>query len=118
MKDPMHPLFTVLKDLVLPPLNLVVLALIGWAIRRYWPRCGRALVRIAGLGLYLLATPYCSNLLIRSLQTAPVLTPERWDRTAGAIVVLGGGTYMSAPEYGGETVGYSSLERIRYGARL
>ena len=35
-----------------------------------------------------------------------------------AIVVLGGGSYFAAPEYGGDTVSSGSLVRIRYAARL
>ena len=34
------------------------------------------------------------------------------------IVVLGGGTYFNAVEYGGDTVSRYSLERIRYAAHL
>ena len=39
-------------------------------------------------------------------------------RRAQAIVILGGGSYYAAPEYGGDTVSRASLERLRYGARL
>jgi len=43
----------------------------------------------------------------------PIIQP------ADAIVVLGGGTYFNAPEYGGiDTVGDGSLLRLRYAARL
>ena len=35
-----------------------------------------------------------------------------------AIVILGGGTYFEAPEYGDHTVNRYGLERIRYGAYL
>lgn len=37
---------------------------------------------------------------------------------AQAIVVLGGGVYLDAPEYDGGTVGRETLERVRYAARL
>lgn len=37
---------------------------------------------------------------------------------ADAIVILGGGSYFDAPEYGGDTVSRYTLERLRYGARL
>src|SRR5262245_33234736 len=118
MEDSMYPVFAVLKELVLPPLNLVVLALLGWGIGRRWPQLGRVLVSLALCSLYFLATPYGSFLLARSLQTSPVLTSDRWEKAAGAIVVLGGGIYEYAPEYGKETVGRSTLERLRYGAHL
>lgn len=35
-----------------------------------------------------------------------------------AIVILGGGRNLLAPEYGGTTINRMSLERLRYGARL
>jgi len=37
---------------------------------------------------------------------------------AEAIVILGGRRNSSSPEYGGDTVGADTLERIRYGAKL
>jgi uncharacterized SAM-binding protein YcdF (DUF218 family) len=40
------------------------------------------------------------------------------DGRGGAIVVLGGGTYERAPEYGHDTVSAETLERLRYAARL
>lgn len=39
-------------------------------------------------------------------------------KQAEAIVVLGGGVHYNAPEYGGDTLGKSSIERVRYGATL
>lgn len=108
-----------LKTFLLPPLSLVVLALIGWGMRRRWPRVGRACLFVALGSLYLLSMPYTGSLLLRSLQTTPVLTPRRLVPQAGAIVVLSGDYYRYAPEYGGgNTVGSATLERLRYGVRL
>lgn len=39
-------------------------------------------------------------------------------REAQAIVILGGGVRRHAPEFGGETLGRLTLERVRYGARV
>ena len=39
-------------------------------------------------------------------------------KSAQAIVILGGGTRRDAPEYGGDTLGHLTLERVRYGARV
>jgi uncharacterized SAM-binding protein YcdF (DUF218 family) len=111
-------LVTVLKTLALPPLNLIVLGLMGWWLRHRWPRLGRGLMLGAGVSLYFLSTPYAGGLLLRSLQTVPVLTAERFDQTAGAIVILSGDLSYNAPEYNGETVGRITLERLRYGVRL
>ena len=33
-------------------------------------------------------------------------------------MILGGGTRRDAPEYGGDTLGQLTLERVRYGARV
>ena len=40
------------------------------------------------------------------------------NQTADAIVVLGAGSYLKAPEYGADTVGEAGLFRLRYAARL
>ncbi|MEE9147666.1 MAG: YdcF family protein [Candidatus Tectomicrobia bacterium] len=111
-------LYLYLKALVLPPLNLCVLAAVGWFLGRWWPRLGRTLVAAAVLCLYLLATPYVSSELLRSLQVDPPLTEERLDNDAGAIVVLSGDLYRHAPEYGGDAVGRHTLERLQYGVWL
>jgi uncharacterized SAM-binding protein YcdF (DUF218 family) len=44
-----------------------------------------------------------------------VLDLER-AKSAQAIVILGGGTRPDAAEYGGDTLGHLTLERVRYGA--
>ena len=41
----------------------------------------------------------------------------RLARDAQAVVILGGGV-RTAPEFGGETLGRLTLERVRYGARI
>jgi uncharacterized SAM-binding protein YcdF (DUF218 family) len=51
------------------------------------------------------------------LESHAPITPAQLQRVQ-AIVILGGGTYFAAPEYGGDTVGLATLERLRYGARL
>ncbi len=58
--------------------------------------------------------------LMAPLQKYPALTDEALQNTqAGAIVVLAGGRYTQAQEYGGvDTVGDSTLIRVRYGAYL
>jgi uncharacterized SAM-binding protein YcdF (DUF218 family) len=104
-----------LKALVLPPAGPLLLAAIGLVIARRHPRRGRAVATL-GIGLlWLLATPVIAFLLLRSLAVDPPLDVEQ-ARTAQAIVVLGGGTRSNALEYGGDTVGRLTLERVRYGA--
>jgi uncharacterized SAM-binding protein YcdF (DUF218 family) len=67
--------------------------------------------------LWLLSTPYCAEFLLHGLEGEPYVTDTR-KPLADAIIVLGGGTYFHAPEYGGDTVGSLTLERLRFAARL
>jgi len=66
--------------------------------------------------MYLLSLPYVSRKLLRTLEV-PYTDPVA-SGSAGAIVVLGGGSYARAPEYGGDTVARDTLERVRYAAAL
>jgi uncharacterized SAM-binding protein YcdF (DUF218 family) len=105
--------------LLLPPLNLVIPAVVGLLLRRRWPRTGLTL-GLASLALLLVfSTRAGAYLLLRPLEnlTAP-LTQEA---TAGAqaIVVLGGGRISASPEEGGhDSVNPQTLARLRYAARL
>jgi uncharacterized SAM-binding protein YcdF (DUF218 family) len=101
---------------LLPPLNLLVLSLCGTLLLRRRPRLGRGLIALSLTLLYVLSTPVCADRLLGLLERHA--GPAKLDQSAGAIVVLGGGTYYDAPEYGGDTVSVLALERLRYGARL
>ena len=112
-----------LKLLLLPPANLFVLALVGLLFYRRRPRLARALIAFSFVGLYVLSTPLAGGWLLRSVEDAPPLTDDRLadDRLAGdagAIIVLSAGAYAHASEYDGETVGWATLERLRYAVRL
>jgi uncharacterized SAM-binding protein YcdF (DUF218 family) len=109
---------SVVKLLVLPPLGLVLLIAVGWLMRRRWRRPGQAIVALGLLLLYLVSTPLVGSALLESLQEFPPLAAGAHDQDAGAIVVLGADLYRRAPEYGGDTVGTLSLQRLRYGAKL
>lgn len=106
-----------LSALVLPPLGPIVLALLGLWLARRRPRLGHALTAIALLGLVALSMPPVAIGLMRSLESQPPISEQKLAR-AQAIVILGGGVYWEAPEYGGDTVSRSTLERVRYGVLL
>ena len=106
----------VVSAFLLPPLNFLLVGVGGVLALKSRPRLGRTLIVSAFGLLYILSTPYFSSKLLRLLESAPALTSFRHD--AGAIVVIGAGTYFNAPEYGGDTVNQFALERLRYGARL
>lgn len=101
---------------LLPPGSLLLLAAIGALVARRRPRAGRALVALSLVALYALSTPFAADALIRMLEPAQRNPVE--DAGGQAIVVLGGGTYFAAPEYGRDTVGPATLARLRYAAHL
>jgi uncharacterized SAM-binding protein YcdF (DUF218 family) len=105
-----------LSSLLIPPGLLLVVFATGIALIRRRPHTGRALL-IAGTGsLYLLSMPLTGTALLQSWET-PAAGSGNWS-SAAAIVVLGGGQYRQAPEYGGDTVGTMGLVRLRYAAAL
>ena len=109
--------------LLLPPVPMLVLILIGTQVlfnRRWlgwllvltgvvalWMSCTTALSRALTLGL-LQPPPALTEAAVKGLSNQP--------RTA--IVVLGGGRRVSAPEYGSPTLNARSMERLRYGIWL
>jgi uncharacterized SAM-binding protein YcdF (DUF218 family) len=105
------------KALVLPPGGPLIVALLGLALWHRRPRAGRALAALGVLALAVLAMPAVGVLLLRAVDQSPPFDPAR-AAGAQALVVLGGGVRRNAPEYGGDTLGRLTLERVRYGARL
>ncbi|MBY0238675.1 MAG: YdcF family protein [Burkholderiaceae bacterium] len=104
--------------LVLPPINLLLVALVGLALRRRWPRTGRWLSRGALALLLVISTRFVANLLMAPLETTPPLTSEA-ARGAQAIVVLSAGVLQSTPEYNGDDAPDSlALARMRYAAKV
>jgi hypothetical protein len=66
---------------------------------------------------WLVSLPIVPNGLVTALGGArPV--DQATARNPDAIVILGGGVRSEAIEYGGETLGRLTPERVRYGAHL
>ena len=105
----------VLQTLVLPPLGPLLVAFAGLLLLRRSPRLGRALAWLGFTALLLLSMRIVSSGLLAALDDSGPLDFAA-ARTAQAIVIPGGGTRRDAPEYGGDTVGQFTLERVRYGA--
>lgn len=102
---------------LLPPLNLLLLGTAGVLLWHKRPTLARWLVTTSFALLWLLSTPYVAGSLLQQLEGAPAaLNPKV--QSADAIVVLGGGSYFNAPEYGADTVGEDTLVRLRYAAKL
>jgi uncharacterized SAM-binding protein YcdF (DUF218 family) len=113
----MEWLFAKAFSAVLAPLGIVlvillVAALVAW--RR--PLSAWRPVVLAFVVLYPLSTQYVADHLLWWLE--PAYRDPAADRSGQAIVVLGGGTYFSAPEYGADTVKAPVLARLRYAAHL
>jgi uncharacterized SAM-binding protein YcdF (DUF218 family) len=110
-----------LTALILPPTGPLLLALGGlWLTRsnsRRWRNGGVLLAAMSLLGLLVLSLPVVGRMLMAPLEPHPPISREQLQRVQ-AIVILGGGSYSGAAEYGGDTVGPATLERLRYGARL
>ena len=106
------------KAFVLPPgLNLAGI-LIGLLVLKHHRRVGVALMVFSTVSLYLLALPVVARGLSAQIEIFPALSMTGGAQSAQAIVVLGAGRYPDAPEYGGDTVSSSALQRLRYAARL
>ena len=116
MFDPIW-LRSLLKALILPPTGPLLLAALGLGLQRRFPRTGHTFAVAGVLLLLMLSMPVVATFLLRSVDSSPPLDLER-ARTAQAIVILGGGTRHNAAEYGGDTLGRLTLERVRYGARV
>ena len=111
--------FTI-EMLLLPPGIIFVLLLLGILLLNKRRRIGLALLWLGIAGSYFFGTQLFSVALIQSLETTSSLPPTGpfAAQEDSAIVVLGGGSYPDAPEYGGDTVGAQLLERVRYAAEL
>jgi uncharacterized SAM-binding protein YcdF (DUF218 family) len=104
---------------LLPPLNLLLLIFLGLCLLPRRPHFARKVFIVTGLFLYLFSTPIIVGAVRHYCETLPPLDPSATPPTADAIVVLAGGLYRKAPEYGAEdTVNGYVLERLRYAARL
>lgn len=106
----------IIATLLLPPLNLLLLLALGLLLlyrrRKFaWP-----LIIASFTLLWLVSTPYVAEAGLHLLEARSTPLGKQ---DADAIVILGGGTYFNAPEYGGQdTVSDAALLRLRYGARL
>jgi len=116
MVDPLF-LRGVLKTLFLPPTGPLLLALAGLLLLSRRPRLGRALAWSGVAATLLLALPIVALALHRGLDDTPVFDPAH-ATGAEALVIIGSGVRRDAAEYGGDTLGPRTLERVRYGARL
>ena len=115
-----EPLYLLAKALALPPGLQCGAALLGLCCLPRWRRLGLALLVLSTFSLWLCATPWFAAWLAAPLErAAPAVPAQVAAFGAEAIVVLGGGGYERAPEFGGQDeVNRLTLERLRHAARL
>jgi len=103
---------------LLPPLNFLLLLALGIVLLFRRQKFALPVIVTAFALLWMTSTPYLAEgalHLLESQTTALDISKQQAD----AIVILGGGTYFSAPEYGKkDTISKATLERLRYGAKL
>ena len=102
----------------MPPASPLLVMAVGVAVLGVSKRWGRILCAIGTLLLWVLscsATAYGLNQWL--LRTYPPLSTEALGR-AQAIVVLGGGVEVFAPEYGQANIGAAAYQRLSYGRYL
>ncbi len=108
-----------LASLLLPPMSLVLLALLGYLLHRRHRKTGKALVVLSVLVLIVLSTSAGSRLLMKPLQERYVPVADPKSSGAQAIVVLGGGRDILSPEDANrDRPSTETLMRLRHGARL
>lgn len=118
----------VLTALLLPPVPLLLLVLLGTRLVTSRRGLGWLVVLVATAGLWLGACAGTADLLGRTIgRPPPPLAPEQIAQLRAeakaqpgrtAIVVLGGGRELLAPEIGMADLKPRSLERLRYGIWL
>lgn len=109
-----------LASLALPPVPLLLLAILGLILAARKKRAGLPLVTFALALLWLLSCHGTAVWLARTAlpQFAPLSVAQLKAAKVQAIVVLGGGLLPEAPEYGGPQLGSYSASRLRYGIWL
>lgn len=113
--------------LLLPPVPLLLLLLIGARVMFRRRGVGWLFILVGVIGIWLTSATSVAHLVSRlALHPPPALSSARIQalradvktKTTVAIVVLGGGVEAYAPEYGVSSLGWRSLERLRYGLWL
>ena len=111
----------IIKQLSMPPGNLLLLLLITWILRRRWPRTASVLFILTLSAFYALSLPITTERLASSLENQPALKQIEWPnlaQRAQAIVVLGGGREPADSAWTTDQPSLLASQRLRYASRL
>ncbi len=103
--------------LLVPPISLLLVAMVGTLIDRRHRRIGRSLAWAGLAGLLILAMPVAGGSLMIALERNLPLSPPP-DSPPQAIVILGGDVVRGGTQTAILDVGPISLERLQVGAAL
>lgn len=111
------------RSLLLPPLDLLVLALGGLLLARRFPRAARRVVQLGLLALLVLAMPIVPRLVLQPLENGIALRMPAAGTAAppAAIVILSGDSVTGTADGAilpGAHIGGFTLERVLAGATL
>lgn len=110
-----------LKALLVPPGGLLLLGLLGLAVRPRRPRLGVALCAASILSLWACSMPLIADAMMHASEDYPPLDLRHLPASAahaGAIVILGGGVRFDAPEVGADAPSPQADLRLIEGARV
>jgi uncharacterized SAM-binding protein YcdF (DUF218 family) len=113
--DVLFLLTKLLTAVIMPPMSLLLLALLALMLIKRWPTISRITLWFSISLLFLFSLPIVSYGLVALLDAPPL--DAKGAKAAQAIVILGGGLIRGTPEYG-DTLSAPSLARTRYGAKL
>jgi uncharacterized SAM-binding protein YcdF (DUF218 family) len=102
--------------LLVPPVNLLLLAIAGFVLGGRWRRCGRVLCGLGLAGLLVLSLPVTSDLLFAGIER--FAAPPPGTPPPAAIVILSADVTRIGDTPASIDVGLLTLERIRAGAAL
>jgi uncharacterized SAM-binding protein YcdF (DUF218 family) len=111
--------------LLLPPVPLLLIALLAWRVRARRPITSALCLLLATIGLWFSLCSITGQWLERQWAPTAALSPAQvsdWRRSLAGhkpvVLVLGGGVQRLAPEYGEAHLGTESMARLHYGLWL
>jgi len=105
----------ILANIVLPPAGPLLCAVLGLLLLRRHRRTGYALAWLGVGALIFFSLPIVATGLMHEVGGTQPLDLSR-PIDAQAVVILGGGVRPKAADYGRDSLGILTLERVRYGA--